>query len=374
MKNGIIFARKSTWRSRLDLEYLDETSRRKIAARETLDAKPEIARKLRQFADYASKETLGQVHAGGFLHDWIRVNADGMSTAPSKLTNDERKRRISESWCRHLRKFPTSSENPVIQHRLVFSMSGELHDKLVASGINPDRVLHSTMKKVLAKFAERFHPDDAIGYAYGLHHDTYNLHVHVALCPRTAKGAYVGCSTSRTNFSGHQKQMDYLRVCFERENKRWAQILSSPEKLAQNISHRLDSDRLVFVPRLKRQQVSALRCAQNHEAQRLQQLYRDILRSQETIAARRATFATERDIRLVGRLVGHRPGKVSRLVSKIDQVARRRSLRDLQQSLFKMKRQYRALHLRYSRIYGFHSYANRHSISQCLSNQQQATL
>jgi MobA/VirD2-like, nuclease domain len=102
-------------------------------------------------------------------------------------------------------------------------MSGELHDKLVPSGINPDRVLHSTMKKAMAKFAERFLPDDAVGYAYGLHHDTDNLHIHVALCPRTAKGAYVGCSTSRTNFSGHQNQMDYLRNCFERENRRWAQ-------------------------------------------------------------------------------------------------------------------------------------------------------
>jgi hypothetical protein len=374
MKNGIIFAHKSTWRSRLDLEYLDEMSQRKIAARETLNTKLEIAQKLKQFADYASKETLGQVHAGGFLHDLIRVNADGTSTAPSKLTNDERKKRISESLCRHLRKFPSSSENPVIQHRLVFSMSGELHDKLVASGINPDRILHSTMKKAMAKFAERFHPDDAVGYAYGLHHDTDNLHVHVALCPRTAKGAYVGCSTSRTNFSGHQKQMDYLRVCFERENTRWAQILSSPEKLAQNISQRLDVDRLVFVPRLKPQQVNALRCAQNCEAQQLQHLYRNILSLQQAIAERRAKLSTEHDIRFIGRLVGHRPGKVARLISKIDQVARRRSLRDLQQSLFKMKRQYRALHLRYSRIYGFHSYANRNSISQRLSNQQQTTL
>ena len=104
MKNGIIFAHKSTWRSRLDLDYLDETSQRKIAARETLNAKPEIARKIKQFADYASKETLGQVHAGGFLHDLIRANADRTSTAPSKLTNYERKKRISESWCRHLRK------------------------------------------------------------------------------------------------------------------------------------------------------------------------------------------------------------------------------------------------------------------------------
>jgi hypothetical protein len=150
MKNRIIFGHKSTWRSRLDLEYLDETSQRKMS---THEAESRAERKLRQFGDYASKETLGQVHAGGFLYDLIRLNADGTSTAPSKLTNDERKKRISESWCHHIRKFPTSWENPVIQHRLVFSMSAELHDKLVASGINPDRVLHSTMKKAMAKFA-----------------------------------------------------------------------------------------------------------------------------------------------------------------------------------------------------------------------------
>ena len=69
MKNGMIFARKSTWRSRLDLEYLDETSRAKNlsgARRSLLNRKShESSGNLR---DYASKETLGQVHAGGFLH------------------------------------------------------------------------------------------------------------------------------------------------------------------------------------------------------------------------------------------------------------------------------------------------------------------
>jgi hypothetical protein len=34
MKAGMIFARKTTWRSRLDLEYLDETSSRKMSARQ----------------------------------------------------------------------------------------------------------------------------------------------------------------------------------------------------------------------------------------------------------------------------------------------------------------------------------------------------
>ena len=33
MKNGMIFPFKKTWRSRLDLEYLDETSERKLSLR-----------------------------------------------------------------------------------------------------------------------------------------------------------------------------------------------------------------------------------------------------------------------------------------------------------------------------------------------------
>jgi hypothetical protein len=70
MKDGMIFPFKTTWRSRLDLEYLDETSGRKIEARKGQshsedEADPAaVGKKLKQFTDYASKETLGQVHAG----------------------------------------------------------------------------------------------------------------------------------------------------------------------------------------------------------------------------------------------------------------------------------------------------------------------
>jgi len=144
----------------------------------------------------------------------ILVNEDGTRVGPSQLSNEERKKRISEAWFQHIRKFPTSSNNPVIQHRIVFSMSRGLHDKLVEAGINPDRVLQSTMGKVMRKFAERFHPADSIGYAYGIHHDTDNLHVHVALCPRTARGAYVGCSESRSTTSGNKNQNEISPLVF----------------------------------------------------------------------------------------------------------------------------------------------------------------
>jgi hypothetical protein len=42
---------------------------------------------------------------------------------------------------KHMREIKTSSSHPVIQHRLVFTMSTAFHNKLVAAGINPDLFL-----------------------------------------------------------------------------------------------------------------------------------------------------------------------------------------------------------------------------------------
>lgn len=375
MKNGMIFPYKKTWRSRLDLEYLDETSERKLSLRRSDDVsleKSPIGKRLKQFNDYASKELIGQVHSGGFLHHRILENPDGTRTAPSRLSNPERKQRISNAWFHHIRKFPTTSENPVIQHRLVFTMSRQLHDKLVETGINPDQVLHSTMKKIMGKFEERFHPGDAIGYAYGIHHDTDNLHVHVALCPRSAKGAYVGCSMSRTATSGHKNQMQYLRSCFALENERWSEILDSPQKLDQHLRSRLDSDTIIFSQKLNHFQMDALCNTQTAEAIRLQQLYQSIRKLEASVAAKRLYFATKRRADVLSRSLGHHRPKVARVLGKLADATERRSLRELQNLLFKIKRDYRAAHKRYSQTHGFSSYANRITIQH--SHRQQNSL
>ncbi len=375
MKNGIIFPFKKTWRSRLDLDYLDETSERKRSARhEAPGERSETRRKLKQFADYASKETLGQVHAGGFFHHQILSNPDGTRCAPSQLDNEERKRRLSEAWFRHIRKFPSSSNNPVLQHRLIFTMSQPFHDRLVAAGVNPDRVLQSTMKKVMRKFAERFHPHDAIGYAYGIHHDTDNLHVHVALCPRTAKGAYVGCSTSRSNVSGNKNQMAYLRSCFEQENERWATTLSSPQELEERLSKRLDSDKITFAPRLTNAHLEALRNARTSEAIRLQQSYQVIRNLEAAIAAKRQFFAVQRSAKVFSRLWGRPKPALVRTEEKLASSVDRRSLREMQTLLFQIKREYRAAHHRYSQTHGFRSYANRNTAAHAHTHGQQNTL
>jgi hypothetical protein len=374
MKNGQIFAYKSTARGGLDLEYLDETSRRKVSLRERADMERQIGKKLKHFTDYASKETLGQVHAGGFLHHSIRMNPDGTSTAPSQLSNTERKRRITETWQKHLAKFSSTAKRPVIAHRLVFSMSKEQHDALTDAGINPDQVLHSTMKKVMRRFNERFHPNDSIGYAYGIHHDTANLHVHVAICPRTENGSYVGCSTSRSSQCKHKRQMDCIKSWFEVENSRWQEIFSSPQKLEETLSNRLDADKLVFSQRLNHLQMNALQSAQNSDSFRLQQLYQSIRNLEASLAKKRRALGAQHGHRFVSRLLGHRQSRATQIVAKIDTAVERRSFRELQSLLFKLKRQYRTLHKRYSQIYGFSSYAHRNRMYYQTSIRQQSAI
>ncbi len=371
----MIFPFKKTWRSRLDLDYLDETSERKRSARhEAPGERSETRRKLKQFADYASKETLGQVHAGGFFHHQILANPDGTRCAPSQLDNEERKRRLSDAWFTHIRKFPSSSDNPVLQHRLIFTMSQPFHDRLVAAGVNPDRVLQSTMKKVMRKFAERFHPHDAIGYAYGIHHDTDNLHVHVALCPRTAKGTYVGCSMSRSNVSGNKNQMAYLVRCFERENDRWTELLDDPEKLQTFLSQRFDADRIVLAPQLNTAHLAALRSAQTVEAIRLQKSFQSIRNLEAAIVAKRRFLAAQRNANFVQRLLGRRKTRGTRAAEKVAAAIDRRSLREMQTLLFQIKREYRAAHHRYSQTHGFRSYANRNTSAHAHTHGQQNAL
>ena len=156
--------------------------------------------------------------------------------------------------------------------------------------------------------------------------------------------------------------MKYLRSCFEQENRRWARILAAPQKLEEYLSKRLDSDRIIFSPRLTHSHLDALRNAQTGEAIHLQQLYQSIRNLEGSIAAKRQYFALKRNARFVSRLVGRRTLKATRVVEKLADAMDRRSFREVQNLLFKIKRQYRAAHKRYAQVYGFNSYANRSTI------------
>ena len=214
------------------------------------------------------------------------------------------------------------------------------------------------------------HRGDSVGYAYGIHHDTAHLHVHVAICPRTANGNYVGCSTSRSSNSKHKRQMDGIKSWFEQENSRWEKILASPEKLEETLSMRLDADKLVFSPKLNPLQANALQSTQTADAIRLQQLYQAIRNLEAGIAKKRQALAIQSGSGLVSRLMRVPKPRVVQLTEKIATTIERRSIRDMQKKLFQLKRQYRAEHKRYSRLFGFTAYSNRNAHMQHLAQAQ----
>ena len=363
MKNGQIFARKSTARGRLDLEYLDETSSRKVSLRERADMEQQIGRKLKHFTDYASKESLGQVHAGGFLHHHIRRNA----TAPAPLPRSFRTRSASAASRKpgntHLEKFPSQAKRPVIAHRLIFSMSKEQHDALVAAGINPDHVLHSSLKKAMRKFAEKFHPGDSIGFAYGLHHDTAHLHAHLAICPRTAKAVMSDAARRATAAPNTKSKWISSSPGSSGKISGGKKSFALPRKPSARFASGLTPTRSLFAPRLNAAHLEALRNAQTAEAIRLQQSYRSIRNLEAAIAAKRQVLTAKRNVNFVSRLMGRRKPKLARTVEKLAAAVDRRSLREMQNLLFKIKRDYRAAHKRYSQTHGFNAYANRSTLT-----------
>lgn len=303
MKNGIIFCQSSTWASKLDIEYLDETS--DIKRNQQQDLKQGIGQKLRQFVEYASKEEIGQVYGGGFFHFQICANPDGSMCGQKSLGNRERKKRIVKVWSDHLEQYPTAK---VIQKRLVFSMSREFHDQLVAAGINPDFVLVRTTQDVLRRFQERFHKGDSIGYAYGLHHDTENLHIHVALCPRTKNGRYVGLSKPKfsAKLSGNLDQHTFLIQQFQRLNRKWDEALADPRKLWDKLQRTPANERLVFAPHLTQAKFHAFLNSRNSVATELAFQYHRIVALQSQVNEKRAAIAARRNVGAAFRFAGIR--------------------------------------------------------------------
>ncbi len=342
MKNGLMPVKKSTWRSSLDLEYLDETSQVKQEQMEKFQR--QIGKKLRQFNDYASKENMGEVHVAGFLHDAVASNPDGTSTYPGKLDNDERKRRITAAWMKKLQQsvYGRGARKDVIQHRLVFSMSTELHDKCVKSGVNPDKVLHQSMKRVMGKFKDNFHPNDRIAYAYGFHHDTDNPHVHVALCPRTAKNNYVGYSKPKysSKISGHRNQFAFMQKAFKQECQRWGETLSTPEKIRELRSLK-QCEEYFFHRRYTMSQAIQDRKINSHLCNRVSQSQMLLIKLREEIDKIESQRKIERMARMVGECFGWKRFTpripLVKSISKIGKSSRSMRLQALRKDYFKLR-------------------------------------
>lgn len=233
-------------------------------------------------------------------------------------------------------------------------MSQPMHDALVASHINPDAILYQSMKKVMRQFQEKFHPGDSIGYAYGIHHDTDNLHVHVALCPRTKEGRYVGCSTPKN--PKHRDQMGYLRKCFEAQNRKWEEVLKNPEKLvvSEKKSLLLRTDKLFFSPELNPQQQVQLQNSRNLEAFQLHQTYQRLLMLKAQIEVDRRKRIQRANLNFMQRLTGVKKPIALKVIEKVSQNIKTHKMKKLHEQLYQLRKYYLYQYHHYQNLFGSH--------------------
>jgi hypothetical protein len=253
LQKAINVIKMDSWTSPADFRYQDETSEFKIGCdRVAAQKRGEIyTPKPWEGLPYLVKDDLGKIHVRGFLHDRVAQNSDGTFTHPSSLSTGAIIPRLGRVWKDHASR---SRATEVSHHRLVFSMSKEFHEAIVQTGRNPDMVLKGIVERTLHSFQENFHPGDSIGYSYGLHHDTDNLHAHVFLHPRTRDGAFVGMSeqlqrlSERGVKSRHKNQLKFVR---ETARRRAAQVLKelSDPKEAALLKNNFQSDRIYYAPR-----------------------------------------------------------------------------------------------------------------------------
>lgn len=208
LQKAVNVVKSNSWTSPVDFRYLDETAQFKIDC-DRIGAQKRgkvYTPKPWESLPYLAKEEMGKIHGRGFLHDHVAQNPNGSFSQPASLSKEEMIRRLGRVWKAHAQK---SRDTDVSHHRLVFSISNEFHDALVQAGRNPDMALRGIIERTMRCFQEKFHPGDSVGYSYGLHHDTDNLHAHVFIHPRTREGAFVGMrgkpARHQGRFSRHKR-------------------------------------------------------------------------------------------------------------------------------------------------------------------------
>lgn len=268
MEYGLLFRKTSTCYKNPDIEYLDETSDYKLnilakkqgLSIEDLRAKNEEVNKS---INYLTKEDHGRVYAGGFLRDMLLSKK---ALAPEKWDNEVRKKAIKSAIYKNTRQFGVYRGS--LGHKLVFSLSEDLEEKLNKSNLNVDEILRKEVKKIMYQFQKKFHPGEKIGFAWGIHHDTKHRHIHIYLCNRTDKGTHVAMSSPLKGRSRKYQQKDQMGYMKEQVQKSQKRILEHVSRA--NRGQILRSSSSILITEFDRQYAEEFR-GQEEEIERMRQ-------------------------------------------------------------------------------------------------------
>ncbi|MCM8529120.1 MAG: hypothetical protein NE327_21540 [Lentisphaeraceae bacterium] len=233
MEHGLLFKKTSTCRKNPDIEYLDETSDYKLKIVSKVKGIP--FEKLKEQSlhnlkniSYLSKEEQGRVYAAGYLRDML---LEKKGIAPEKWNNEYRKKAITSALFKITRQYGTYRDG--LGHKLVFSVSTEMENKIESSGLDLDRILAKEVKKVMYEFQRKFHSGEKIGYAWGIHHDSGHRHIHIYLSNRTDNGNYVAMSNPLKNRRGKYIQKDQIGYIKERLKLAQKRMLKQASEMSQ---------------------------------------------------------------------------------------------------------------------------------------------
>ena len=225
MAYGFLFKKTSTAK-KPNIDYLDELSEIKAmyANKDKEFNQDSFQDDLTKALSYLSKEDIGQVHVSGWLRDKMVQKING---SPESIDNEERKKLIKDLMVEH-----TDIHKPYrgnMGHKMIFSVGKDLEKKVEAAGMNLDVLLSDQMKSVMKSFEKKFHTKfnhkDKIGYAYGIHHDTNNRHIHVFLHNRTLQGRHVALSNPLKGKVDKNKREDQIGYVKEELAKREEKVL-----------------------------------------------------------------------------------------------------------------------------------------------------
>ncbi|MCJ8329901.1 MAG: hypothetical protein HRT89_21645 [Lentisphaeria bacterium] len=216
--SDILFKKISTLKNPY-IDYLSETSKFSIKVKSEMGDNDYQIRldNIEKSLDYfAKEETFGRIFAAGFFRDKL---VDKYSTAPEKLDKELCRKEIKQIVVDHSNLHNTY--RGAYGHHLLFSLSNELMDDIEKSGANMDYVLAKPVKRIMKQFQKQYHANDEIGYAFGIHHDTDNRHLHIFLHNRTKAGKHIACSqplASKTMRPYEQENhIEFIKECARKQ-------------------------------------------------------------------------------------------------------------------------------------------------------------
>ena len=139
----------------------------------------------------------GQLTVGGFLRELMVLKGYPRQTGHDAFEKHRWIDAVAIEWTKLLSKHRSSSQKGLlVRDNFSLSLSGDLTRRLSLANVSALVFLERVLERTFARYLKQhgYDADDNLGYVYGFHMDTSNLHIQLSMFPRTRKGKMVKVS------------------------------------------------------------------------------------------------------------------------------------------------------------------------------------